>query len=170
MRSEDEVQDRIRFLLTQEINQRVDAASERLPHRCVHNTRHALDVRKMVLGEPNPDYNRLASGHSTVIGLCMYGAEDPTTWPGNICEEPIDAARCPLFEQKVSTQAVQAEFQSQIQDLGWVSENMPEVYGLLWALGSEATPSLPWWKRLFYRFLQIRPDALTRKIALPRSN
>jgi hypothetical protein len=160
MRTETEVQDRIRYLLTLEVDRRVTEASARLPHLCRHNRRHPLDVRKEVAGDRNEQYNRIAGKSLPVIGLCMLGAEDPTSWPGAICEDPIDAKRCPYFNPLVSKDAVEAQFKREIRDLDWVSENLPEVYGLLWALGSVTMPKLPWWKSLLFRFLQIRPDSL----------
>lgn len=162
MRSETEVQDRIRYLLTQEINHRVAAASARLPHLCKHNRRHPLDVRKEIAGAPNEQYNRVSGKNLPVIGLCMLGAEDATSWSGTICEDPIDAKRCPYFNSISSKASVQEEFYRQIKDLDWVGRNMPEVYGLLWALGSTTMPKLPWWKSLLFRFLQIRPDRLSQ--------
>lgn len=160
MRSETEVQDRIRYLLTLEVDRRVKEASARLPHLCRHNRRHSLDVRKEIAGDPNPEYNRIAGKSLPVIGLCMLGAEDPMSWPGTICEDPIDAQRCPYFTPTVNKEAVETQFKSELRDLDWVSTNLPEVYGLLWALGSATVPKLPWWKALLFRCLQIRPDAL----------
>lgn len=170
MRSEIDVQDRIRYLLTQEINRRIKDARARLPHKCKLNARHPLDVRKTVDGERNPHYNQVAAGkHLPVIGLCMLGAEDPTKWQGNICEDPIDAQQCPYFDPIDTKETVQTDFHLQIRDLEWVQANLPEVAGLLWALGSEALPKLPWWKELWFRWVQIRPDSLVhRKLpALP---
>lgn len=166
MRTEIEVQDRIRYLLTREIDRRMTEATERLPHRCKHNYRHALDVRKEVAGEPNAQYNRVNGNALPVIGLCMLGAESPEAWPGAICEDPIDAKRCPFFSPRVTKETVQAEFYEQLRDLDWVSRAMPEVYGLLWALGSSSLPKLPWWKRLVYRVLQIHPEPLAKSAAL----
>lgn len=160
MRTESEVQDRIRYLLTLEVDRRVAEASVRLPHRCQHNRRHPLDVRKDIAGERNAQYNRVAGKELPVIGLCMLGAEDPTSWPGTICEDPIDAKRCPFFTPVISKEGVEEQFNTQIRDLEWVSQNLPEVYGLLWALGSVTMPRLPWWKALLFRFLRIRPDPL----------
>jgi len=160
MRLETEVQDRIRYLLTLEVDRRVAEATARLPHLCQHNRRHPLDVRKEVAGNPNEQYNRVAGNGLPVIGLCMLGAEDPTSWPGAICEDPIDAKRCPYFTPTLDKGVVEEQFQQEIRDLKWVSENLPEVYGLLWALGSETMPKLPWWKALLFRFLRIRPDSL----------
>lgn len=164
MRSEQEVQDRVRHLLTQEINLRAKAACARLPHLCKHNRRHPLDVRKSVEGERNQQYNQLSGRHLPVIGLCMLGAESPTTWPGNICEDPIDAQQCPFFDRietkEAAVERVQAEFYQQIRDLQWVQDHMPEVAGLLWALDSKDLPGLPWWQTLVFRWLQVRPDTL----------
>jgi hypothetical protein len=163
MKNEDEVQDRIRYLVTQELDRRVAEASRRLPHKCVNNYRHPLDGRKQIEGEPNAAYNRLALGHLPVLqtlGLCMLGASSPEEWNGTICEDPIDAQKCPTFEMKDTKESIWVDFHSQIKDLVWVQQNMPEVYGLLWALGSEKIPGLPWWKRLVFKVLRIRPDPL----------
>ena len=160
MRSSEEVQGRSRHLLARELDRRVVLAQGRLPHNCRHNYRHSLDVRKEVEGEINEDYNRLDRVALPVIGLCMLDADNPQEWKGNICEDPIDAMRCPYFDMLQTKEAVLEEFNGQIKDLVWVEENMPEVHGLLWALGSESLPKLPWWKALWYRFLKIRPDAL----------
>jgi hypothetical protein len=162
MRSEIEVQDRIRYLLTLELDRRVKEACARLPHKCQHNHRQPLDVRKEIEGETNPNYNRVGALHLPVIGLCMLGAENPEQWNGTVCEDPIDAMRCPYFNPTDSRETVQRAFTLQLNDLKWVEGNMPEVYGLLWALGSETMPKLPWWKALWFRFVRIRPDTITK--------
>lgn len=164
MRTENEVQDRIRLLLVRELDRRVTDACARLPHHCKHNHRQPLDVRKKLAGEPNPDYNRLGRRDLPVIGLCMLGSDKSDQWNGTICEDPIDAQRCPYYDPKSTKEKVQKDFNTQIKDLDWVADHMPEAYGLLWALGSESVPQLPWWKRLWFRFVQVRPDPL---VALP---
>lgn len=190
MRNEAEIQDRIRMLLNQEFESRVAAISERLPCRCIYNHRQPLDTRKQVDGEPNENYNRIERHGLPVaqtIGLCMFGAERPDEWPGTICEEPIDAQRCPpkAFTPRETKEGVKKTFEANIRDLTWVKENMPEVFALLWALGTETkppeesipppppsptpeTPSLPpppplpWWKRFILKLLSIKLDATPR--------
>ena len=160
MRAENEIQNRIRFLLSRELTRRVERACARLPHHCKHNHSQPLDVRKKLAGDDNPDYNRLDRKNLPVIGLCMLGADSPDDWKGSICEDPIDAQRCPYYDPKATKKKVEDEFNTQIKDLDWVSVHMPEAYGLLWALGSERTPELPWWKRLWFWVIQVRPDPL----------
>lgn len=160
MQTENAIQDRIRYLLSLELSQRVEKAQKRLPRHCKHNYLHSLDVRKKVDGEVNEAYNRIDVEGKQTIGLCMVGQEDYEHWEGTICEDPIDAQRCPLYDPILTKEGLEETFFSQIRDLDWVQENLPEVYGLLWALGSESPPNLPWWKLLWFKFLKIRPDPL----------
>jgi hypothetical protein len=91
----------------------------------------------------------------------MLGAESPESWPGNICEDPIDAIRCPYFNPKKSKQDILDELQLQLRDLAWLKENMPEICGLLWSLNENPRPlAMPWWKRVWFWFLRIRVEPL----------
>lgn len=175
MRSPEDVRDRVRYLLCVELEARVSLAHKRLPHLCVHNHRQPLDVRKRVEDEANEAYNRITHGHLPVlqtIGLCMLGSENPTDWPGTICEDPVDAQRCPYFDARLDKKYIWRLFSNQIRDPEWLKANLPEVYGLLWILGEE-TVTLPWWKRMWFRLLRIRveplqpPEDLTKLLPPP---
>lgn len=158
MKTAAEIRDRIRYLLVYELDRRVEEASRRLPHRCKHNHLHQLDARKQVDGEPNFQYNRIDAKMPQTIGLCMYGADDFEQWPGDICEDEIDARRCPWFESIQTKEELLAEFVEQLQEPGWVENNMVDVAQLLWVLDQAEILVLPWWKRLWYRFLRIRVE------------
>jgi hypothetical protein len=171
-----EVQDRIRALLDEEFKLRVEASQERLPQCCIYNHRQPLDTRRMVNGQENTEYNRITRGDGRTalpvlqtIGLCMYGSDNPQSWPGTICEDPVDAKRCPpqAFTPKVTPEVVKAEFETQIKDPDWVKKNLPEVNALLWVLGDDKLPEpapppapteepppvvLSWWVRLLLRW------------------
>lgn len=168
MRSEDEVQNRIRYLLMQEVDKQITEACAQLPRNCKYNHQQALDTRKEIEGEPNEGYNRLDDPNAPTIGLCLLGSENPEQWGGTICEDPIDAQRCTSFVLVHTSESISERFHAQIKDLDWVKEHLPEVYGLLWALGSETMPVLPWWKALWLRFMQIRPDVLAGGLTRPR--
>jgi len=170
MKSRSDVQARLRFLLLEELNRRVKIAHKRLPNRCLHNHRQELDPRKQVEDEPNPSYNRVDRHRLPVvnqIGLCMLGSENPEEWPGNICEDPIDAERCPYFNPAQSKEGLLAEFTEQLQNLDWVEQNLPDVYAILWVL-DDIRPNyhLPWWKRVAFWFLQIRVEPVREQDVL----
>ena len=162
MKNNDEIQSRIHTLLLAELDRRVAEASQRLPNRCQNNHRQALDSRKEVAGEANDGYNRADRRHLPVvqtIGLCMLGADDPTEWQGDICDEPADAQRCPHFTPTRTKDDVLEEFRREVEDEGWLTANLPAVAALLWVV-DEAAPNyhLPWWKRLWFRFLRLRTE------------
>lgn len=164
MKTDTEIKNRIRFLLAEALDARVAEASKRLPCLCKHNRQHPLDTRRTVHGEPNAGYNRItvAKGEAVTqtIGLCMLGSEDPETWGGTICEDVVDAQKCPLFEPKVDKNLVWREFSHALRDRDELRVKFPEIYGLLWALEPSADGfderQLPWWKRLWFRLLRIR--------------
>lgn len=159
MKTEAEIRERLRGLLMQELHHRVAAAGRRLPQRCkFHHSQH-LDGRKTVGGEPNANFNRVTNErHLPVIGLCGFGVSDPTTWLGNICEDAIDAQRCPMFEPIHTKSAILEEFELQLLTPGWAEVAMPEVAGLCWALDDVTAGRLPWWKRLMLWALRIRVE------------
>ena len=162
MKTNDDVRQKVRALILHEFNRRVAIAHKRLPNRCEHNHRQELDPRKAVEDEPNPSYNRVDRTHLPVlneIGLCMLGSENPAEWPGTICEDPIDAERCPYFNPTQTKEGMMSEFVEQLQDIDWVAENMPDVMALLWVLDDvPANYHLPWWKRVAFWFLRIRVE------------
>jgi hypothetical protein len=89
----------------------------------------------------------------------MLGSEDPSTWPGTICEDEIDARRCPYFDPQVKKATLLQDFVGQLADLGWLQENMPEVSALYWVLDAgRANVRLPWWRRFWYRLRRIRVE------------
>lgn len=162
MRTREEVEGRLRALLVEELDRRVTEARKRRPHLCQFNHRQPLDDRKTVDGEPNPEYNRITTSPwepvPHTLGLCMFGQEDPEGWGGNICEDDIDAQRCPLFEPLRTKDEILEEFTQQLGAPGWIDENMPGVAELAWVLEQTSSEArLPWWKLLWYRWvLRIR--------------
>lgn len=154
MKSESEIKQCVKRLLSTELDRRVAEATTRLPHMCVHNHRQALDVRKRVADEPNANYNRVSLPAAPVIGLCMLGAETPEEWQGNICEDPIDAERCPFFTPKLNRSEIWSKFREEVSDAEWLKGHLPEVYALCWVLGG-FDQSLPWWKKLWFKLVRL---------------
>lgn len=154
MKTPDEIRDRIRGHLARELERRLEETQKRLPHLCTHNHRQPTDSRKQVDGVANPTYNRILPQADT-LGLCMLGAESPEEWKGAICEDPIDAQRCPYFNPVKSREEVSKEFLSQLQDPEWVVAELPHVAELLWVLDAVQAPKIPFWKQWFLRLRRL---------------
>jgi len=167
MKTKDDIQQKLLALILHEFDRRVELAHRRLPNRCGHNHRQELDPRKSVGDEPNPSYNRVDRVRLPVIneiGLCMLGSENPEEWPGDICEDPIDAERCPYFNPTQTKEELMSEFIEQLRDTDWVAENLPDVMALLWVIDDvPANYHLPWWKRVGFWFLRIRVEPVKER-------
>lgn len=150
---------RARELVQSEKERRLAEAQRRLPHLCTHNHRQPLDTRTTVEGEPNPTFNRISPNGTPTIGLCMLGAATPEEWAGTICEDPIDAQRCPYFNTTQSEDLVLATFRQDLANPEWVAANMPELGALLWVLDDKALPNLSWLRRflLLFRGFKVEP-------------
>jgi hypothetical protein len=159
MKGQTDIEDRVRFLLCEELSRRVREAESRLPHMCSHNHRQPLDTRKTVEDAPNDTYNRVTDHHGLPvvqsIGLCMLNAETPEQWQGTICEDPIDAQKCPWFTPAATKLSIFYSYKSDVENVEWVRAHMPELYGLIWVL-DQSTWGLPFWKRLWFKLLRIQ--------------
>lgn len=157
MKTDSEVRGRAQQLVLNEFDRRVAEASTRLPHLCRHNYRHALDGRKQIEGEANPNYNRIGDVRHLPIaqsmGICML--EENSLM---LCDDPIDAMRCPVFTPLATKEVLHETFMTQLSDPEWIEGNMPELHALLWVLGEFHEVSLPWWKRLWFKLVRIKLD------------
>ncbi len=155
MKSSDEILDRVRGLIAQELERRLNRTQKRLPVLCVYNHRQIVGEAKEEGGERGENYNRLERTSGKTLGLCMYGSQNGD-WPGNICDDPSDAQQCSLFTPKSSREDVVREFRDQLTDPDWVELNLPGVSELMWVLGSSKLPEIPFWKRWFFRLRRLR--------------
>ncbi len=155
MKNPEEVQARAKWYVETELERRLSQASRRLPILCQHNHRQALDIRKLVEGEPNPDYNKQTG---PTIGLCMLGSDDGT-WQGTVCEDDIDAQTCVYFAPIDTKDSILAQFHEDLSNPSWVEANMPVLYELLWVLSDFTPPQPRFWFRIwcFFMHIQIEP-------------
>ena len=160
MKDPTEILTRARELVHAEREQRLSEAQRRLPHHCVHNHRQPLDVRRTVEGEPNPTFNRVSAEGTQTIGLCMLGSNDPEEWQGTICEDPIDAQRCPFYTTMVNELEVLETLRQDLANPEWLGQNMPELSALLWVLDSQSLPSLSWFRRFLLKFRSFKIEPL----------
>ena len=154
MKSLDAVQARAKQYVEAELKSRLFQASKRLPVLCQHNHRQSLDTRKLVEGDPNPNYNKQIG---PTIGLCMFGAEGDC-WQGTICEDDIDAQVCAYFTPMVTRGQVLDQFKRELADPSWVEMNLPALYELTWVL--DDTPEPRWWVRLWCFLFRIKLEPI----------
>ena len=168
MKTKSEVEVRIKELVCAELDRRVTEASERLPTRCVNNYRHPLDTRKQLEGGPNPEYNRITDKQGLpviqTIGFCLLNCDDPENWEGTICEEPIDAKKCPDFKPMKIKADILPDLARELKDSDWVRGNLPELFALLWVLGVVQELRVPLWKRVQLYLTRVRLEPVTPKI------
>lgn len=140
MKNSEQIAERVRYLLREELEARLRESQEPLPVRCKYNLRQPLDYRKTIEGNPNPNYNRvsLPVEDSPTLGLCMYNSK-ASGWDGTICEDPIDAQDCcyKAFTPKQTPQEVYDQFLKDLEDNDWVIEHLPRIQPLLWVLGAK---------------------------------
>lgn len=135
---------RIRTLQLEHIRAEVKEKTRRAPHNCTYNHVHTI---------PNTD--------GETIGLCMYGSEDPSLWPGDLCDTDEIAQACPYFSCKHDKKDLMMELAEQFRDPDFVREHHPGMASLLWVLtedpawmtnSSEITTlyqmDLTWWQRV----------------------
>lgn len=144
MKDQTQIEERLRRLVREALNFHMASFYVKLPVKCRHNHRQPLDHRKTVYGDKNPTYNRIAVGRDDegkglpvmqTLGLCMYGAENPDDWRGDICEDPVDAQRCSVYNPIVSKKVLYDAFVKGVQSEEWLQKNYPEILGLVWVLG-----------------------------------
>jgi hypothetical protein len=85
------------------------------------------------------------------MGICML--EENSLM---LCDDPIDAQRCPLFTPLATKEVLHDTFLTQLSDPKWIEANMPELHALLWVLEEFHEVQLPWWKRFWFRFARIK--------------
>jgi len=171
MKGKAEILARAQELVSAEVDRRL--VVRRLPILCVHNHRQPLDTRPTVNGEANEGFNTVGNEQGPTIGLCMLGAkrdaeghwfvpgsdQEEAKWAGTICEDPIDAQRCPFFDTGRSREQVIEGLTHDLSNIEWVNEHMPELAALLWVVDATAVPRIPWLQRVLlpFRHPQLEP-------------
>ncbi len=90
----------------------------------------------------------------------MLGSNDPEEWQGTICEDPIDAQRCPFYTTMVNELEVLETLRQDLANPEWLGQNMPELSALLWVLDSQSLPSLSWFRRFLLKFRSFKIEPL----------
>lgn len=123
MRDEKHVRKKLLELKQKHLRRKLHKHLQPLPENCKHNQTHV-------------GTNKEEDGQEEV-GLCMLGHENIEEWPGNICEAPEKAEKCPFFNPKRSKEELIEEFKEEMKDPEVLAYEYPDIAALQWVLENE---------------------------------
>lgn len=104
--------------------------------------------------------------------LCMYGSDNPESWPGEACLGDR-AATCPMFKPRLALEDARDEFIGLLEDDEYVYDNMKDIAALQWAI-NERIAFWPlsiferitiWFMRKFFRRPKLLPPPSTEELS-----
>ena len=156
MKSQGAISKRTRKLRLRYAKKHIRASQARCYGNCRHNLEHAPsaegrnpDVVELALA-PREVTTTLILRDDRVVHICMYGAEDPANWLGDVCDSDDVADRCKWFVPRKSAKDAHEEFMELLADEEWVYENHRDLAALQWALDGKRKVSrrfLSLWER-----------------------
>lgn len=168
MKSLETVERRLRTLRVRYIKQHISASQERLPKNCVFNyeqipTGYYEKSRSIDVDiAPRSSVTLVVIQPEAPLRLCMYGAEDPSKWLGDVCDKAETARGCGWFKPKTSVDEAKDEFVSLLADDEYTYDNYRDVATLQWVLNDRVhKKALSMWERLviwiYSFFIRVRP-------------
>lgn len=97
-------------------------------------------------GETDPE-----TGRAVTVGLCLYGAQNPEEWPGDLCG---GAKGCPYFETEETKEEIKQRFEESLENEVTVAQHYKDIAALQWVLGEKVYSwDLVWYQRLYLWFI-----------------
>jgi len=158
VKTKDEIERRLTKLRTRYAHKHVDLSQQRKHLNCVYNHAHKpngnpknLDTELEIA--PRKQVTLLVIQDEQPIHLCMYGSDDPASWPGNICDDDAISRSCKMFQPKVSLDQARQEFIDKLSDDEYVFNNYRDMATLQWVLGKRVHEvPLTLWERFVFWF------------------
>lgn len=122
MKTEAAIRHKLRQVLFRHLKHQIESNFERLPHTCGFN------------GSPK---------FSDLPRICLWGAGNPLTWAGKICDADVDdgvqqAKTCPYWTPIRTKEEIKAEFKAVIsKNRVAVAAQFPDAAALMWVLEEE---------------------------------
>lgn len=154
MKSKTDIENRLRSLRIKYAKRYISKTQARAHRNCQYNREHipkgkyektkSIDVemaskKQTTLMVIQPDYP---------IRLCMYGADSPSTWLGDVCDSDEIAKSCKWFKPIISAATAKDEFLKLLEDDEWVFDNYLDIVALQWVLNDRVhLMMLTWWER-----------------------
>lgn len=160
MKPESVVRKRAERLRDRYLRRYVVLSQERRHDNCVFNKEVAVrnlpysqsDLSTELDLAPRKVTTLLVIQEDRPVRICMYGADNPAKWSGDVCDDESIAPTCRFFIPLRSAQEATDDFMSLLADDKYVFDNLRDLAALQWALG-DRRPRLPWYRRLVAFFV-----------------
>jgi len=154
VKSESVVRKRAERLRDRYLRRHVLRSQESRHKNCVHN--REILPRKLPYSQSDLSTELdLAPRHVTTllviqedkpVRICMYGADSPSKWSGDVCDDDGRARGCPYFTPLKTVVEATDDFMASLADDKFVYDNFRDIAALQWVLG-DRRPRLPWYRR-----------------------
>jgi hypothetical protein len=176
MKSKKQIYSRLKRLYFRYLKKYVIHTQKRICVNCKYCESH---VTKPLIydHEPVAEYELYPTHVSTTfvvnpkpgpISLCMYGAENPAEWKGDICNNEV-AKGCKLFVPCLSIQEAQEQFNELMNDDDWVLKHHNDIAILQWILDNRIVHDLTWLDRflIWIKSKFVKPDPFIPQLPPP---
>ena len=125
MKTEAAIRHKLRQVLYRHLKQLIEGSFQKLPQTCGFN------------GQPKT---------IRVPRMCLYGANQPATWQGKVCDSSVDgclemARNCPYWKPLRSKDEIKTEFKALVsKNRAAVATQYPDAAALLWVLEEDTAP------------------------------
>ncbi len=139
MKSQDEILRRLNKLRSRYLRKHCLLARGKKPDNCVFNHEHTPQPRKAEIPAEFERAPRTVTSLVVIqpdqkIRLCMYGADNPAEWPGDICDSDEMAQGCRFFQSKSTEAETIGEFNALMADDKYVYDNYKDIAALQWVI------------------------------------
>lgn len=155
MKSQSEIQRRLRKLHFRYAKKYIDSTQKRIHTNCKHNhsqkpLKQTRDVVEIELAPRQVSTVVYIHDNDRETQYCMYGSENPETWPGIICDRHQIAETCKWFVPKISAKGAEDQFDKLMEDDEYVYKEHADIAALQWVVNDRVYKHKMTW---FYRMI-----------------
>lgn len=138
MKSQSEIQRRLKKLRFRYAKKHIDSTQKRTHVNCTYNysqkpfnqTRNTVEIELA----PRQVSTVVFIQEEKDAYYCMYGAQNPKTWPGIICDRNQIAETCKWFFPKISAEEAEDQFNKLMEDDEYVYDKYADIAALQWVV------------------------------------
>jgi hypothetical protein len=144
VKSKETIRRRLRSLRIRHAKKYIEKSQKRKPENCTYNYSHEYhaptpEVPTEYELAPRKSSSLVVFQEEGPIKLCLYGADKPSEWKGDVCDKDETAEGCEYFKPKVTVEEAQEDFKNLVADDEYVFKNYRDIATLQWVLGERVS-------------------------------